>query len=334
MRSSLAVLVASSSFLACAPPEQHALEETKGYVSTNLDALVGAAEALCAAAPTGAWNVSTHGDEVATMRTQWKKARVAYERVEGSIAVLFPELDVATDERYDGFLENATDTELFDDRGVTGVHAIERILFSDVIPPEVIAFEEGLGARYQPAAFPASDADAVAFKSKLCAKLVADTKTMRDDYRPLALDTAAAFRGVIGSMEEQLEKATFASTGEEESRYAQHTLADMRANLEGAENTYEAFRPWLQVKGQTALDAKIRAGLARVKAAYDAAPGDSLPRPPATWSSVSPSEADRQTPFGRLFTLIETEAATTGDALVSSMLEAADALGVPPLPEG
>jgi iron uptake system component EfeO len=321
---------------ACTPPDQLALGDTKTYVKTNLDELVTASTALCDAAPApdaDGWNASADAAAVATMRAQWKKARVAYERVEGSIAVLFPELDESTDQRYDGFLENATDANLFDDQVVTGIHGIERIVYADQISPEVRSFEEGLGSKYVAAAFPTTLAQATDFKSKLCAKLVADVKQMRDDYQPLALDTASAFRGVIGSMEEQLEKTTFAATGEEESRYAKHTLADMRANLEGATRTYEAFRPWLQSKGETKLDADIAAGLARVKAAYDAVQGDALPTPPSTWSSVSPSAADRETPFGKLFTIVETETGTGDTALVGQMQKAAEKLGIPPLPE-
>mgnify|MGYP001566386703 FL=1 len=321
---------------ACTPPDQLALTETKKYVETNLDALVTASTALCAAAPApgaNGWNASSHAAAVTTMRGEWKKARIAYERVEGSIAVLFPELDESTDQRYDGFLENATDPNLFDDEVVTGVHAIERILFSDLITAEVRAFEEGLGSKYVAAAFPANETQARDFKEKLCAKLVTDVTMMRTQYKPLALDTASAFRGLIGSMEEQLEKTTFAATGEEESRYARHTLADMRANLEGATATYEAFRPWLQAKGETALDKEIVAGLARVKAGFDAVNGEALPPPPPTWSSVSPSAVDRETPFGKLYTLVETETARTGTSLVASMGKAADVLGIPTLPE-
>ncbi len=331
-RASLVLVLA---FAGCAPPDQQALLETKTYVDTNLGALVTASTALCAAAPAGAtngWNPTTHAAAVTTMREEWKKARVSYERVEGSIAVLFPEIDESTDQRYDGFLENATDTNLFDGEVVTGVHAIERILFADQITAEVKTFEEGLGSKYVAAAFPANEAQARDFKEKLCAKLVADVKTLETQYQPLALDTAAAFRGVIGSMQEQLEKTTFAATGEEESRYARHTLADMRANLEGATATYEAFRPWLQAKGQTALDQEIVTGLARVKAGFSVVTGDALPTPPSTWSSVNPSAADRQTPFGKLYALVETETATTGTSLVASMGKAADALGIPALP--
>lgn len=334
MRSLL--VVALLALAACTPPDQMALADTKTFVKTNLDELVTASTAMCDAAPApdaDGWNATADATAVANMRKEWKRARLAYERVEGSIAVLFPELDESTDQRYDGFLENATDANLFDDEVVTGVHGIERILFADVITAEVKAFEQGLGSKYVEASFPANLAQASDFKNKLCPKLVADVKQMRDDYQPLALDTASAFRGVIGSMEEQLEKTTFAATGEEESRYAKHTLADMRANLEGATKTYEAFRPWLTSKGETKLDADILAGLARVKAAYDAVSGESLPTPPSTWSSVNPSAADRETAFGKLFTVIETETATEETALVGQMLKAAEKLGIPPLPE-
>lgn len=320
---------------ACTPPEEVAATETKAYVTTNLEAFVAASTALCAAAPApdaDGWNATADAAAVATMKAEWKKARVAYERVEGSIAVLFPDLDASTDERYDGFIENEKDENLFDDEIVTGVHGIERILWSDSITDEVKEFEEAL-PNYVAAAFPANETQASDFKNKLCAKLVTDATKMRDDYAPLALDTPAAFRGVIGSMEEQLEKTTFAATGEEESRYSKHTLADMRANLEGATATYEAFRPWLKAKSQDALDTKITEGLAKVKAAYDAIPGESIPTPPASWSATNPSDADRATPFGKLYTLVEDETATTGDALVADMLKAADALGIPALPE-
>jgi len=321
---------------ACAPPEQTALTDTKTYVQQNLDALVTSSTALCAAAPApsaAGWNPSTNAAAVASMRTEWAKARVAWEHVEGSLAVLFPDYDASTDERYDGFLENATDTNLFDDQVVTGVHAIERILYADSIGDDVRRFEQGLGSKYVAAAFPANEAEARDFKEKLCARLVNDVTQMRADYKPLALDTSSAFRGVIGSMQEQIEKIENAATGAEESRYARHTLADMRANLDGASKTYEAFRPWLQAKGETKLDAEIVAGLARMKAGYDAVSGDALPPPPATWSSVTPTDADRQTPFGTLFTLIETETQHTGTSLVASMLKAAEVLGIPPLPE-
>ena len=75
------------------------------------------------------------------MKAAWVRARTAYEHVEGAIAPIFPELDAAIDERYDGFLADigpTGDANLFDGTGVTGMHGIERILYSDSIPANVV----------------------------------------------------------------------------------------------------------------------------------------------------------------------------------------------------
>lgn len=323
-------------FVACGPPETRALLDVKAYVSSNLDGLVARSTGLCAAAPansTTGWDATRDAASVARMRAEWVETRRHYERVEGAIAVLFPELDVATDERYDGFVEAGKDDALFDDVGVTGMHAIERILFSDRTPARVVSFEVGLGDRYVAARFPATGEEAVAFKTKLCARLVKDVTRMRDDFRPLALDNASAFRGVIGSMEEQLEKAVKAATGEEESRYAQVTLADMRANLEGAQATYAAFRPWLASVGADAEDKAIQAGFKRVGDAYAAVRGDALPEVPSSWSSVQPSAGDLQTPFGQLYALVRKESdPDDAESLVAAMQRAAARLSIPELP--
>ena len=225
-------------------PELQALFDVKAYIQSNLDDLDGAVSALQSDAPVAdadGWNAKSDAAAVAKMKADWKRARIAYEHIEGALAVLFPDLDASTDERYDGFISTSPDDYLFDDKGVIGVHAIERILWSAEIPVTVKNFEQGLPG-YKEAAFPSSHQEALDFKNKLCARLVADVKTMRSQFAPLALDPAAAFRGVIGSMNEQLEKASKAATGEEESRYAQYTLADMRANIEAGEQTYSAFR--------------------------------------------------------------------------------------------
>jgi iron uptake system component EfeO len=319
-------------------PEQQALVDVKSYITTNLNDLVDAAMKLQTAAPApddDGWSATADAAAVTEMKAQWKRARVAYEHVEGAIAVLFPELDVSTDERYDGFLaDNGPDTALFDDMIVTGVHGVERILWSNMIPATVVTFESALPG-YQPAAFPASRQEADDFKNKLCAKLVADTIDMRDEFKPLALDPATAYRGVIGSMEEQLEKADLAATGEEESRYAQYTLADMRANVAAGIATFDAFKPWLRSKsgGQAKID-EIDAAFARVNAAYGQLSGDALPPVPATWSSQTPSAADLATPFGMLWNVLHTEAdAATAGTLVSDMNESAQMLGIPELPQ-
>lgn len=316
--------------------EDQALLDVKAYVSGQLSELADAAVDLQAAAPepdADGWNATSDAAAVMQMREAWVRARVAYERVEGAIAVLFPHLDVSTDERYDGFIEEAPDDDLFDGDGVTGMHAIERILWADSHPAHVVAFESAL-AGYAPAAFPATEAEARDFRGALLQRLVDDTATMRDDFEPLALDPASAFRGVIGSMAEQLEKVSLAATGEDESRYAEHTLGDMRANLEGGRAIYGAFRDWLRdQEGGAEIDARIEAGFDRIDARYDTIPGVSIPEVPPTWNPGMPSDADLATEYGQLWLLLTTESdPAQPDSLVSEMTIAADALGIPQLP--
>jgi iron uptake system component EfeO len=306
------------------------VELVKEYVTTELDTLASAAVALQEAAPTEPWTAA----ETGAMKDAWKDARISYERVEGAIAVLFPDLDASTDERYDGFIAEAPDTNLFDGEGVTGVHAIERILWADSHPTWVVDFESALPG-YEPARFPETAEEAAAFRDSLCQRLVDDTQIMVDEFAPLALDESTAFRGVIGSMAEQSEKVGLAGSGEDESRYAQFTLSDMRANLQGGQSIFEAFRDKVRglEDGET-LEADIDAAFARVAAAYDAISGDAIPPVPETWNPDAPSEADLATPYGTLWSIIDTEAdPTSAGSLVERLGVAADGLGIPQLPE-
>lgn len=313
--------------------EAQAILDVKDYTSAELDALAAAAVAIQSAAPAPDADGWDRGETAAT-ESAWKDARGAYERVEGAIAVLFPDLDAATDERYDGFLAEGPDDDLFDGEHVTGVHAIERIVWADRHPDWVVAFESQL-PYYTVASFPADEAEATRFRDELCQRLVDDAASMRDQFEPLALDAAAAFRGVIGSMAEQYEKVGLASTGEDESRYAQHTLGDMRANLDGGRATFEAFDPWLaSLDGGEGIVEEIHAGFDRVDAAYDALPGDAIPAVPATWNPDAPSEADLATDYGQLWVLLSSEAdVSVAGSLVERMTAAADLLGIPQIPE-
>lgn len=344
-RFALALLVSASAVAGCsssddaAPSPRSKQDEAtlavKAYVQSNLDALVNASEAIAAAAPSpdaDGWSAASDPAAVASMRASWRSARVAYERIEGAIAVLFPELDVSTDERYDGFLAEGADDDLFDDQGVTGVHAIERILWADSAPERALTFEmKSLGAKYRPPAFPANAAEARAFKEKLCARLVADTRKMQRDFAPLALDLSTAYRGVVGSMAEQVEKAdkaTGRSDSAEESRYANVTLADMRENVVGGRQIYAAFTPWILSLGPDAVaeHEAVLAGFARVDAAYAKLSGDALPEVPSTWTTP-PSAADAATPFGQLFlTLMDESDASREGSLVHAMGRVAERL--------
>ena len=309
--------------------------EMKAWLVSKVRAFRSAAEALQKAAPTPAgrgWDATQDARAIAAMKDAWGRAREAYELIEGAVAPLFPESDTATDARYDDFLAQLGqqgDSAPFDDQGVVGVHAIERILWADAIPPETVAFEQGLPG-YRPAAFPANEAEAHDFKHKLTARLVKDIHELENQLGALELDIAFAFRGLMDLTAEQLEKVDRAATGREESRYAQSTLRDLRANRDGCLDAYRIFRPWLLARGRADLDEQVMAGFERLKVGYDALPGSAIPRPPQDWSSLEPKAELASTPFGKLFTLVSEE---TDDkratSLSGSLMSVADALGLP-----
>ena len=339
-RSTPALLLLSICAPACAQPRTSAQDEAtlrvKRYVAHELDALVDAATALQVAAPapdSDGWNAQADAEVVATMRARWADARVSYERIEGAIAVLFPELDVSTDERYDGFLATGPDDDLFDGEGVTGVHGIERILWADQQPESVVTFESALPG-YRPAAFPADAVQAQKFRDQLLGRLMDDTHEMAEAFEPLALDPAAAYGGVLGSMAEQVEKVSLAATGEDESRYAQHTLADMRANLAGGRAIYDAFTDWLRDEdGGAEIDTAIEAKLDAIGDAYDRLPGDAVPAVPSGWNADEPSAEQLATPYGELWSLLSDEADPAhAGSLVERMVAGGDAMGIPVTP--
>jgi iron uptake system component EfeO len=308
----------------------------KQVITDNLEALVQGSLALQAAAPEpddDGWNATDDAPAVEAMKAAWRDTRDAYERIEGAIAVLFPNYDLSTDERYDGFLAlNGPDTDLFDGQNVTGVHAVERILWSDQIPAAVVEFESTIDG-YLEARFPATRDEATRFKTGLCQRLVDDVRAMRHDFEPLALDLASAYRGVAGSLLEQLEKISLASTGEDESRYAQRTLADMRANLAGGLQILTAFSPLIQAMGETDLALRVTERLMLIADAYDqASDSDALPPVPDGWNPDDIGEAQRATPFGQLYVLLQVNTDTmVPDSAVSLFDELGEKLGIPRL---
>jgi iron uptake system component EfeO len=309
--------------------------EMKQWLVSELRNFRVAAEALQKAAPvtTGrGWSKTDDAAALTTMKDAWSRARESYELVEGAVAPLFPESDTATDARYDDFLTTlggGGDPQPFDDQGVVGVHAIERILWSDSIPTETVEFEKGVPG-YRPAAFPTTEAEAHDFKEKLAVKLVRDIERLEHDLGPVELDIAFAFRGLIDLTNEQLEKVDRAATGREESRYAQTTLRDLRANRDGCRAAYDIFRPWLLQRGQRELDQQVLGAFARLKATYDAVPGLAIPRPPQGWSSLQPKPEHVGTPFGSLFMVVsrETDDKQQG-SLSHGLMAVADALALP-----
>jgi iron uptake system component EfeO len=317
--------------MACAggTSEEDVILGVKEVITADLVDLSAAATALRGAAPSGVWS---GGAELDASKAAWRDARDAYERSEGAIAVLFPDLDHSLDQRYDGFITEEADDYLFDGEGVTGVHGVERVLWSDSVDPAVLAFESALTG-YVPAAFPQTDGEAADYRDGLCQRFVDDAALLASEFEPLALDAAAAFEGVIGSMAEQVEKLTLGQTGEDESRYARYTLGDMRANLAGGRAVYEVFSPWVVDSGGEAVDAEVRAGFDRLAQAYDAIEGDALPEVPADWDADAPSDAALATPFGELWVVLQFESdPAQGGSLVSSMVEAASVVGISVVP--
>jgi iron uptake system component EfeO len=314
-------------------------EGMQASIATEIDAWLAASKSLCEAAPLPAgrgWDAALDADALTAMKAAWRSARTRYEHIEGAVAPLFPELDAATDARYDDFLSELPggDADLFDDQGVTGMHAIERILYAPSTPAAVVSFEAPLPG-YVKATFPATEAQASSFKLKLCARLVTDITTLQGQWKPAKLDIGAAFQGLISLMNEQHEKVNKAATGQEESRYSRMTLADIHANLEGTETIYALFQPWIVSKPNGgASDTGITAGFKELHTAYDANPGDTIPEPPASWSA-EPSEKDLATPFGKLFQAVTVAVDPARDgSVVFEMNEAAGVMGLPGFTEG
>lgn len=305
----------------------------KDSISGDLAAWHDAARGLCDAAPSTAWDAAS--PEVAPMRQRWREARAAYEHIEGAIAPLYPDLDFATDARYDDYLSElgaGGDADPFDAEGVVGMHGIERILYADQIPAAVVELESTLPG-YAPAAFPATGDEAQSFKAELCARLVQDIGTLRAswDDRATKIDLALAFQGLTDLMGEQAEKVNKAATGEEESRYSQLTMADLRTNLEGAEAAYALFSAWVIEAGGADVDADIKAGFAALDEAYGAVDGDAIPTPPASWDPTEPSEDDLETPFGRLWSAVHAAVDPQAErSVVSRMGDAGALLGLAP----
>lgn len=182
---------------------------------------------------------------------------------------------------------------------------------SNLTPERVVQFESTLLGDV-PAAFPASETESSDFKHRLCAKLVSDTQELHDTWQAASnYDLDAAFQGLIALMNEQREKVDKASTNEEESRYSQTTLQDLRNNLAGTRDFYALFKPWLRSKaGQAgsdsaldgiAVDAQIETGFQSLDTLYSEVPDDAVPATPADWSSANPTPANAATPFGMLY---------------------------------
>jgi hypothetical protein len=162
---------------------------------------------------------------------------------------------------------------------------------------------------------------------------VTDAKYLLAKWQPSVADIGSSFSGLISLMNEQKEKVTKAGLHQEESRYSQRTMDDLRYNLGGTTDIYAIFQPWIQSKqGGAAVDTKVEASFQALKTIYDSSQfaGDAFPKPPGDWSDVTPSAANLKTPFGQLYEAVDTAVdATKNGSAVFEMNAAAGLCGLP-----
>src|SRR5262245_64509004 len=73
-------------------------------ITQDLADIVKAAHEIQGAAPTRAWNPIRDHDAILQMQNSWKSMRIVWENIEGSMAPMFPALNVTLDARYEDFL--------------------------------------------------------------------------------------------------------------------------------------------------------------------------------------------------------------------------------------
>jgi iron uptake system component EfeO len=320
--------------------QQQVAQGMHDSLQDDLNALVNAAKALQNDAPDHPWDSTD--PSVAAMETDWIAARHAYEHVEGATAPVFPNIDLSIDGRVEDFGPGTgsgaldAQSDMFGDKGMTGLHAVERILYASVTPASVVAYETGL-VYVPPQAYPSTQDEADEFKNELCAKIVTDATQLLTEWQPKVADIGSSFSGLVSLMNEQKEKVTKAGLDEEESRYSQRTMDDLRENLSGTIKIYGVFAPWIKSKsGGAGVDAKITASFDDLDTIYDSSQyaGVAFPKPPMDWSDVNPSPADLATTFGQLYTAVaKTVDPSDPTSTVSEMNDAATLCGLPPFTE-
>ncbi len=323
--------------LADAADDAAAAATVKQMLVTHAADLHDAAVALQDAAPKpgpAGWSEATDPDAVHAMRDAWKRADLAYRWLEGAVEVYFPDAEDSLDARFEDALALGSDPDLFDGQGFVGLHAVERILWADAkLPASVAAFEASLMPGAAPS-FPTNFFQAQEFHDKLCNVLVQDTASLQSRIAALSLDSPDAYETAVHLVKGQLTKVEDAGAGKDLSRYANFTLADMRANLAAAEATHAAFHRWLLSKqdGGSADDSAVEMGFAQLVNAYGYIQGDGLPSPPAGWSSVDPTtEMIGTSAFGGLWAAVSGQVNETSDgSLLSAMGKVFTELGIAP----
>lgn len=301
MRSILLIigLVVVSMSASCRSAEDKAAGRVHDLFVSEIDEFVAAAAELEDAASEATWDPQT----VVRMRAAWRRTNLAFERIEGPLAPIFPDLTLSIDDRYEAQLRGRMDPNPFDDNGIRGIRAVERILWADSIPASVMELERTLPG-FAVARFPANANERADFKMKLCHHILEDARRLQADWTAQKPDLSFALDAIYWGIKEQRIEITKAATHDEESAYAQASMAVLRANLEGTRAVYSTIRPLVLSRGAADADRDLEAVFDDLSSGLPDR-GDSLPPPPTTWSSEHPSAEDLASPFGKLHTSID-----------------------------
>lgn len=320
------LLASALVYASCRGSVDKATAGVHALLLSEIDDFVRAARDLERAAPGATWDAQA----ISRMRFAWHRASYAYEKIEGPLAPIFPDLSLSIDDRYEAQLGGRPDPDPFDDSPVRGLRAIERILWADSIPTSVVDLEKSLPG-YTQARFPETAEEAIEFKTKLCHRLIEDGEKLREQWSSQRPDLAFALDAIYWSIKEQRMEITRAATHEQESAYAGASMAALRANLEGARQVYERIRPLVLERGGAEADHDLLAVFDELGKGLCC--GDALPPPPATWSSEHPSAADEQTPFGKLYTTMASAFDSTSErSAVSALRKIGQVLGIAYIP--
>lgn len=304
----LVVLLAAGALASCSAwqnPKLQAQAALKAQVATQLVVLHQQAVALYAAAPTpgpNGWNATTASSQLQSMKDIWRQARDAYERNENTLEDIFPDIDHDINGRYeDAIAQSGVVTDLFSGDQFSGMHAIERILWSNSVSTEALQFESTLPG-YQPPSFPSNQQESSEFVTGLLARFESDTQNQIERWAAGSESTGVALDRLTDSAGVPSVFLYLDATQQQEDRYSQETLADMRANIIGAQACFDTFSIWLNAKGWPDLQASVDADYQTELTVADKFPGMQVPPAPEGWNGADPTPLDLRTPYGQLYT--------------------------------
>lgn len=294
----------------------------RGYFRTHLVALSDALENLAVHAPRDrAWNAQADPALVERMRTAWKAAHRAAVAVTEPLSELFPQAG-RMDSNWDREIDRVQrDENPFDDIGVTGLHAIERILWADVVSEMVLTVErrhEG----YAMARTPATAKEAADYATQLVGGLHRDAQALAEASSVPGYDLGFAEKAVKLQARALLRMVIVGGEpGRSESRYSDTSTDALVDQLGALAGTWKILRAALRRQGVPVGSFQVAdAGLERVHAAVAAIGPGPIPARPEGFNPFHPTQEDRESAFGRLYFSVEAEIlGASSDAFLAAL---------------